>query len=87
MKLDGQTNPINLQLHTMVGRGNVPFLTGLLSEASQQIMSIEVTGTLDHPITHAQAFPGANQALQQLQADYEKPTALPPAHRVNPADE
>ena len=82
VKLDGQTNPINLQLHTMVGRGNVPFLTGLLSEASQQIMSIEVTGTLDHPVTHTQAFPGANQALQQLQAEPDKSTPLPPADGV-----
>lgn len=82
LKLDGQTNPINLQFHTMVGRGNVPLLSGILSEASQQIMSIEVTGTVDHPITRTQAFPGANQALQQLQADAENATPLPPADRV-----
>jgi len=74
LKLDGQTNPINLQLHTMVGRGNIPLLTGLLSEASQQIMTIQVTGTLDHPITKPQAFPAANQALQQLQAEPERPS-------------
>jgi hypothetical protein len=82
LKLDGQTNPINLQLHTMVGRGTMPLVTGLLSEASQQIMSIEVTGTIDHPVTRTQAFPAANQALQQLQADNERPTPLPPADGV-----
>ncbi len=87
LKLDGQTNPINLQFHTMVGRGNVPLLSGILSEASQQIMSIEVTGTIDHPITRTQAFPGANQALQQLQADPNKPTPLPPADGVMQARE
>ena len=60
----------------------MPLVTGLLSEASQQIMSIEVTGTIDHPITRAQVFPGANQALQQLQAEPDKPTPLPPADGV-----
>ena len=76
--LDGQTNPINLEFHTMVGRGNMPLLTGLLSEASQQIMTIHVGGTLDNPVTRAEALPAANQAMQQLQGDYDRPTSLPP---------
>jgi hypothetical protein len=77
LTLDGQTNPINLQLHTTVGRGDVPLLSGLLSEASQHIMLIYVSGTLDNPTTRAEAFPTAQGALQQLQADGEKPTILP----------
>jgi hypothetical protein len=76
--LDGQTNPINLDFHTMVGRGNIPLLTGLLSEASQQILTIHVGGTLDNPVTRTDVLPAANQAIQQLQADYDRPTALPP---------
>jgi hypothetical protein len=73
LTLDGQTNPINLQLYTKVGRGNVPLLTGVLSKASEQIMTIHVDGTLDHPVTRTEAFPAANQALQQLQANPEQP--------------
>ena len=69
VKLDGQTNPINLQLYTKVGRGTMPLLSGVLREASQQIMTIHVDGTLDHPTARAEAFPVANQALQQLQGD------------------
>ena len=68
LTLDGQTNPINLELYTKVGRGNLPLLSGMLREASQQIMTIHVSGTLDHPNMRPEAFPVANQALQQLQA-------------------
>jgi len=73
LTLDGQTNPINLQLHTSVGRADLPLLSGAFSAASQQIMQIYVEGTLDHPTTRTEAFPVAKGALQQLQADYEKP--------------
>lgn len=71
LTLDGQTNPINMQLHTTVGRPDLPILSGMLREASQQIMLINVTGTLDNPIARAEAFPGARGALQQLQVDRE----------------
>jgi len=77
LTLDGQSNPINLELHSRVGRGNVPLLSGLLSEASQHIMLIYVNGTLDHPTTRAEAFPAAQGALQQLQAETERSTLLP----------
>ncbi len=77
LTLDGQSNPINMQLHTTVGRGDVPLLSGMLREASQHIMLIHVGGTLDNPTTHAEAFPAAKGALQQLQADSESPTLLP----------
>jgi hypothetical protein len=76
--LDGQTNPIALQLHTTVGRGNLPLVSSILHEASQQIMTINVNGTLDNPVAHAEAFPGARGALQQLQADGESSNLLPP---------
>ena len=80
--LDGQTNPINLDFHTMVGRGNIPLLTGLLSEASQQILTIHVGGTLDNPVTRTDVLPAANQAMKQFQSDYDRPTALPPTGAI-----
>lgn len=77
LTLDGQTNPINLQLHTQVGRGDVPVLKDLLSATSQQIMVFHVEGPLESPTTRPQAFPGANEALQQLQSDARQPSLLP----------
>ncbi len=79
--LDGQTNPINLQLYTKVLRGNVPVVSSIMKQASQQIMTIHVDGTLDHPVARAEAFPVANQALQQLQADREAEPASAAASR------
>ncbi len=67
--LDGQTNPVNLKLYSKVLRGNVPVVSSIMKRASQQIMTIHVEGTLDHPVARAEAFPVANQALQQLQLD------------------
>ena len=76
LTLDGATNPISLRLHASGGRGGMPILSGMLSEASQQILLIHVGGTLDHPETYTEPFPVANQALQQLQADPNKPSLL-----------
>lgn len=77
LTIDGQTNPISLQLHTQVGRGDVPVLKDLLSETSKQIMMLHVEGPLENPTTRPQAFPGANEALQQLQGDARQPSMLP----------
>jgi len=38
---------------------------------------IYVNGTLDHPTTRAEAFPAAQGAFQQLQAETERSTLLP----------
>ena len=73
LTLDSQTNPIRLELHTTVGRGNMPILSGMFSEASQQILKIHVDGSLDHPLTSTEAFPVATQAIERLRGDYEKP--------------
>ncbi len=73
LTLDGQTNPIKLTLHTTVGRGKLPLLNGMLSEASQQILKINVDGNLDHVTTTTVVLPAANEALQQLKGDYEQP--------------
>jgi len=76
LTLDGQSNPISLRLHTSAGRGGLPIVSGMLSEASQQILLIHVGGTLNHPEMRTEPFPVANQALQQLQADPDKPSLL-----------
>ena len=78
LTLDGHTNPIRLRLHASGGRGGIPLVSGILNEASQQILLIHVGGTLEHPITRSEPFPAANQALQQLQADSDKPALLEP---------
>ncbi|MBS0211273.1 MAG: hypothetical protein JSS27_20195 [Planctomycetes bacterium] len=62
---------IHLTFHTMVGAnaGRQPMLRTVLGSASQQIMLIHAEGTLDQPQLRSEAFPGVNQALQQLQAE------------------
>ncbi len=77
LTLDGQTNPINLQLHTRVLHAEVPLISGLAREVSQQVMLLHVEGPLENPVTRAQAFPAAQEALQQLQADSQQPPLLP----------
>lgn len=78
----GQANldkQVDLTFHALVGRDEfqIPVLRGLIGEASQQIMQIHVTGTLDHPETRREAFPGVSQALEQLQANMEGKPAEP----------
>jgi hypothetical protein len=73
LTLDGQTNPISMTLHANGGRGAMPIVEGLLSEASKQILLIHVGGTLEHPESRTEPFPVANQTLQQFQADPNKP--------------
>jgi len=62
---------IKLTFHGVVGRGdvNVPVLKEVFTGASRQIMLIHVDGTLQNPETRKEAFPGVNQALQQLQGE------------------
>jgi hypothetical protein len=82
----GQMNfdrQINLTFHSIVGRTEhqVPILRSVLGEASQQIMQIRVEGTVDNPTTRSEAFPRVSQAIQKLQADFQKkpdPPPLPP---------
>lgn len=68
LTLDGQTNPISMTLHAAGGRGAMPIVEGLLSEASKQILLIHVGGTLGTARSRApEPFPVANQTLQRLQ--------------------
>ena len=80
----GQMNfdrQINLTFHSMVGDADVqlPFVRSFFGQASQQIMQIEVDGTVDQPITHSKAFPGVSQVFQQMKEDMQGP-ATPPAN-------
>ena len=83
---------INLIFHSMVGRADRSLwgLRVVLGGASQQIMQIHVSGTLQNPETRREPFPGVNHALQQLQPDRagEKagPLGLLPEARLNALD-
>lgn len=77
---------VNLTFHAMVGRDEfqVPILRGVLGEASQQIMQIHIEGPLESPSLRKEAFPGVNQALQQLQADLQGNRPQTPAQPPPP---
>ena len=72
---------IKLTFHALVGRADqeLPVVEQVLGRASQQLMLIHVGGTLQKPEVRRQAFPGVNQALQQLQAQrgVDGPRRLP----------
>jgi hypothetical protein len=72
-EMDFQGN-VNLVFHSVVGRGDrsVPILGEILGGASQQIMQIRVTGTLQNPETRREPLPAVNQAIQQLRAERER---------------
>ncbi len=69
-EMDFQQN-VRMTFHAIVGRGDLdlPVLKQVLGGASQQIMLIHVTGTMQQPETRREAFPAVNKALQQLQTD------------------
>ncbi len=65
---------IRLTFHAIVGRGEfeMPVLKELVHDASRQMMLIHVGGTLANPVTRPVAFPGVNQALQQLSDELQR---------------
>jgi hypothetical protein len=67
-EMDFQSN-IRMNFHAIVGRGEIdlPLVKEVFRGASQQIMQINVDGTLQNPDTRREAFPVVKQALQQLQ--------------------
>jgi hypothetical protein len=66
---------ISLVFYTVAGRTEwqIPILKNVLGQASQQMLQVHVDGTLAQPQARTVAFPGVNQAIQQLQADMQKP--------------
>ncbi len=69
----GLDKQINLSFYATIGRdeNRLPGMRYLLGGAAQQIMQIHAEGTLAQPIVRREAFPGVNQALQQLQAEFQ----------------
>jgi len=67
-EMDFQSN-VKMKFHAIVGRGEIdlPIIKEVYRGASQQILQIHVSGTLQNPETRKEAFPAVNQALQQLQ--------------------
>jgi hypothetical protein len=77
-EMDFRSN-IRLTFHAVVGRDEIklPVIRDLVGGASQNIMLLHVDGTLQHPKTTREAFPGVSQALQQLQGDLQEQPAPP----------
>ncbi len=67
---------IHLTFHAMVGRnrGMMPAVKDVLGGASRQLMVIHAEGPIDQPVVRREAFPGVNQAFQQLQAELQPAT-------------
>jgi hypothetical protein len=83
-EMDFQQN-IKLTFHAIVGRGelSMPVVRELFSGAAKQFLLIHVGGNLQNPEMRREAFPGVNQALQQLQAERRMETdGTPTAARV-----
>ena len=59
---------IDLKFHPQLGRDEavVPFFRPLNAEAGKQFLLVEVSGTLDRPRVHKQAFPRIDAQLQQI---------------------
>lgn len=64
---------LDMKFYTLVGRNelNVPVITDVFRGASQQLMQISVTGTVQNPETRKEALPVVNQALQQLRDELQ----------------
>ncbi len=58
-----------LNFAAVVGRGEIeaPMLRRIFTGASQQFLVIHVNGNIQNPDIRQEAFPGINEALQQLQ--------------------
>ena len=65
MNLDRQ---VNLQFYTLVGNESrrIPVIWPLMAGASRRILMIEVTGTLDDPVTVRNVLPGLNSTIERL---------------------
>ncbi len=59
---------IDLVFHSIVGRHdwNVPMLRSFLGSASEQILQIEIEGTLEHPETRRRALPAVSSLIEQI---------------------
>jgi len=83
LKGNGEMNldrEINLNFYTMVGRDNfwVPVISPAIGLASQQLLMISATGTLDHPEVTRKALPGLENTLNELFPEDGTVQPLPP---------
>jgi hypothetical protein len=71
---------VKLTLHTLPGRSDMqlPIWKNVIGGASEQIMQIQVTGTLADPKMKREPFPGINQAIQSLQTGMQPPNRTAP---------
>ncbi|HMO91523.1 MAG TPA: hypothetical protein PKD64_04950 [Pirellulaceae bacterium] len=70
MNLDQQ---INLDFYTVMGRNRlyIPLITQLYRAGSQQILWINVSGTLQEPKTTHELWPGLTDSIRQVLLDFE----------------
>ena len=73
-QMDFRSN-IALEFSATVGPGelDLPVLKQVVRGASEQIMKIYVSGTLQSPETRREALPAVNRALQQLRGELQDP--------------
>ena len=59
---------VNLQFYTLVGKDSrrIPIIWPLMAGASRRILMIEVTGSLDNPVTTRNVLPGLNSTIERL---------------------
>ena len=74
----GFDRSIQLSFYAVMGRGDAPFplLDKVVSVASQQIMQIDVNGTLDNPTTRNVVFPNVKDA-RRIFSDQSRTAARP----------
>jgi hypothetical protein len=76
----GFDRSVQLSFYAVVGRGGAefPLLDKVVSAVSQQIMQIDVSGTLDNPVTHNRPFPNVEDARRIFQAEPAPQTVRAP---------
>lgn len=59
---------VNLKFYTLVGNESrrIPLIWPLLADASRRILMIEVTGSLENPVTTRNVLPGLNSTIERL---------------------
>ncbi|MFO0900145.1 MAG: hypothetical protein U0836_22145 [Pirellulales bacterium] len=67
---------LDLKCSALVGRGDLPlpWIKGMMRQASERILPIHIAGTLGAPQMKMEAFPAFNQALGQFQEDWRRTT-------------
>lgn len=85
----GLDRDVNLLFHSTVGRNDfaVPLLKSFVSHASEQILQVQVGGTIDQLDIRREAFPVVSNVFQQLQSDMtprplNNPAATPGARAL-----